>query len=141
MAYLLMVDDDNDFALAAATVLRGAGHEVAIEADVKAAVASMEQRLPDLVILDVMFPEDPAAGFALARRMRHFSEKLKDVPVLMLTAVNASFPLGFSTRDIDATWMPVSDFLEKPIDLSALPAKVVSLLSGSGRTGKKTGNA
>lgn len=60
--------------------------------------------------------------------MRHYNEKLKGIPVLMLTAVNAKFPLGFSSRDIDDAWLPVSDFLEKPVDLDVLRDKVAALL-------------
>lgn len=137
MAYLLIVDDDEDFAGAAATVLRAAGHEVQIELDTASAAASMETRRPDLAILDVMFPEDVSAGFELAYDMRHHNEKLKGIPILMLTAVNVKFPLGFGTRDIDGTWLPISDFLEKPVDLDVLRNKVDSLLeraaSGSER--------
>ena len=128
MAYLLIVDDDEDFAGAAATALRAAGHEVQIELDPASAVASMETRRPDLAILDVMFPEDVSAGFELARTMRHHNEKLKGIPILMLTAVNVKFPLGFGTRDIDDTWLPISDFLEKPVDLDVLCSKVEALL-------------
>ena len=78
MAYLLIVDDDEDFANTAATVLRKEGHNVQIELDTDDAVQSMENKLPDLVILDVMFPEDASAGFELARFMRR-NERLKDV--------------------------------------------------------------
>ena len=131
MAYLMIVDDDEDFAAAAATALRSAGHEVEIELDTEGVVASMETRRPDLVILDVMFPEDSSAGFELARRMRHQHEKLSDVPILILTAVNARFPLGFSTSDLDDTWLPAHDFLEKPVDFAVLRDRVASLLHES----------
>ena len=128
MAYVMIVDDDEDFAAAASTILRNAGHEVQIELDTESATKSMEKRPPELVILDVMFPEDASAGFELARTMRHYNEKLKDIPVLMLTAVNAKFPLGFGSRDIDDNWLPVSDFLEKPVDFDVLRDKVDALL-------------
>lgn len=128
MAYLMIVDDDEDFASAASTVLRNAGHEVQIELDTDSAAKSMENRQPDLVILDVMFPEDASAGFELARTMRHYNEKLKGIPILMLTAVNAKFPLGFGSRDIDDNWLPVSDFLEKPVDFDVLLNKTNALL-------------
>ena len=101
MAYLLIADDDEDFASAAATVLRDGGHEVEIKLDIESAAKSMEEKRPDLLILDVMFPEDSTAGFTLARSMRHYNDKLKGIPVLMLTAVNIKFPLGFSEQDID----------------------------------------
>ena len=63
MAYLLNVDDDEDFANTLATVLRKEGHNVQIELDTDDAVQSMENKPPDLAILDVMFPEDASAGF------------------------------------------------------------------------------
>ncbi len=87
------------------------------------------KRRPDLVILDVMFPENSCAGFELARKMRHYNDKLKDIPVLMLTAVNSEIPFGFSSKDIDEYWLPVTDFLEKPIDFDILSSKVLDILS------------
>ena len=128
MAYLMIVDDDEDFAAAAATALQNAGHEIEIELDTESAVKNMESRRPDLVILDVMFPEDTSGGFGLARMMQHHNEKLKGIPILMLTAVNQKFPLGFGSRDIDDTWLPVSGFLEKPVDLDVLRDKVDAVL-------------
>ncbi len=129
MAYLLIVDDDEDFAATAATVLRQEGHDVQIELDTDDAMKKMETEPPDLLILDVMFPEDASAGFELARTIRHKNEKLKNVPILMLTAINAKFPLGFGPEDIDDSWLPASDFLEKPVDFSVLKSKVAQLLS------------
>ncbi len=122
------MDDDEDFASATATVLRAAGHEVGAEHDIPAALRSMTARRPDLVVLDVMFPEDSTAGFELARTMRLKHPDLRQVPILMLTAVNARFPLGFSAKDIDEDWLPVSDFLEKPVDLDVLSARVAAML-------------
>jgi len=128
MAYLIIVDDDQDFATAAAMTLRGAGHEVDIIADAFEAVEIMEKRPPDLAILDVMFPEDASAGFELARAMRHHAEKLQAVPILMLTAVNRRFALGFSSSDVDNDWLPVGDFLEKPVDPNVLVSRVEALV-------------
>ena len=129
MAYVMIVDDDEDFALAAQMVLTSRGHEVDIQTTPKSAIVSMERRHPDLVILDVMFPEDASAGFSLARRMRHFGGQLADTPILLLTAVNSRFPLGFSTRDQDDEWLPVDVFLEKPVDLDTLAMRVSALLA------------
>ena len=129
MAYVMIVDDDQDFAETIALVIRNEGHEVENKYDTESAFQSMQQKTPDLVLLDVMFPEDSSAGFELARTMRHENEKLKKVPILMLTAINARFPLGFGPNDIDSEWMPVTDFLEKPVDFDVLRDKVAKLLN------------
>jgi two-component system sensor histidine kinase/response regulator len=134
MAYILIVDDDEDFAETTATVIRNDGHDVQIELDTESAARSMQNRTPDLVVLDVMFPEDASAGFELARFMRHDNETLKMVPILMLTAINARFPLGFGPNDIDSEWMPVTEFLEKPVDFDVLKDKVAKLLGKSDST-------
>ena len=77
-----------------------------------------------------MFPERPSAGFDMARSIRR-EKKLRGMPILMVTAVNEKFPFGFSARDIHADYLPVSDFLDKPVDLGALCRKVAALLSGA----------
>ncbi len=135
MAYLLVVDDDADFARAAADTLASAGHEVAVCLGTADALASMKERPPDLVILDVIFPEDSSAGFGLARTMRHCESSLRDVPILLLTAINMAFPLGFSARDIDDERLPVAGFVEKPVDFDVLVRKVEDLLTGKGGAG------
>ena len=128
MAYVLIVDDDEDFASAVAAVLRGDGHEVAMEHSPDLGLQSVEQRRPDVVVLDVMFPENPSAGFELARTIQR---RFADIPILMLTAVNQQFPLGFSNRDIDPKWLHVTEFIEKPVDFGVLCAQVKRL--GSSR--------
>jgi len=129
MAYLMIVDDDEDFTSALTTTLRAAGYEVEVECDPAAAMEKMEARTPDLAILDVMFPEDASAGFALARSLRQRNDALRNIPILMLTAVNTKFPLGFGLQDIDDNWLPVSGFLEKPVDLRLVSQRIEALLA------------
>jgi DNA-binding response OmpR family regulator len=127
MPYLLIIDDDEDFAEAIATVCQADGYEVEVEQDASKAGERFDERRPDGVILDVMFPENPSAGFEAARSLR---KKSAELPILMLTAVNQEFPLGFSTKDIDPTWLPVSDFIEKPVDFEVLRARIKKLVAG-----------
>jgi CheY-like chemotaxis protein len=125
VAYILIVDDDTDFAGAVSTLLTSHGHETATETDADKAVDRIRQRRPDAVILDVMFPENDTAGFDVARAIRR---NFGGLPVVLLTAVNNTFPLGFSNKDRDATWLPVAEFMEKPVDLNRLCEKVASLV-------------
>ena len=126
MAYVLIVDDDPDFAQAVAMVLRGQGHEIEIESDAEQAIPRIHARRPEAVLLDVMFPENDTAGFEVARAIRR---KFGHLPVLLLTGVNQQFPLGFSNKDLDPNWLPADDFLEKPVDFSVLTEKVAALLA------------
>ena len=126
MAYLLIVDDDEDFASAVSTVLRGQGYETGIETDGVKAIARIQERRPDAVILDVMFPENDKAGFEIARSIR---KTFGELPVLLLTAVNQAFPLGFSKNDLDPKWLPAVDFVEKPVDFAILCSKVSDILT------------
>lgn len=125
MAYLLVIDDDEDFGGAVASLLESQGHEVAVELDDAKAMDRLQQRRPDAIVLDVMFPENPIGGFELARKIRR---SFQNLPILMLTAVNQQFPLGFSNKDIDPTWLPVTEFLEKPVDFGLLVERVNRLL-------------
>jgi CheY-like chemotaxis protein len=128
MAYLLIADDDPDFAGSVATVCQADGHETAVSHTPADALATVAGRRPDGILLDVMFPEDPTAGFQVAREIhRQFGE----IPILLLTAVNQEFPLGFSHKDYDANWLPVADFVEKPVDFAVLREKVKRLLGGT----------
>lgn len=135
MGKVLLVDDDTDFTDAATVVLRKRGHEVSVLNDTRGAIEHLERERPDILVLDVMFPEDSTAGFDLARLIRQH-ESLERLPILILSAVNTRFPLGFGPGDIDDTWMPVQDFLEKPIDFDVLIQKVERLMKGEAPRGK-----
>jgi len=131
MAYLLIVDDDPDFASSIATVCESLGHEVLTVHTTAQALSQAQQRRPDGVLLDVMFPEDPSAGFQLARELHR---RFGNLPILLLTAVNQQFPLGFSNKDINQKWLPVTDFLEKPVDFNLLREKITTLFSRPAET-------
>src|SRR3954451_14087457 len=121
MAYLLIVDDDPDFASSVAIVCQSLGHEVLTLLNTDRAPAEIHRRRPDGILLDVIFPEDPIGGVKLAREIRR---RFGSVPILMLTAVNQQFPLGFSDKDIDSKWLPVVDFIENPVDFTLLKEKI-----------------
>jgi len=131
MANIMVVDDDMDLAAATQRALEANGHTVKVALDIDTAREMLRDEVPDLVILDVMFPEDSAAGFDLAREI-HADERLSSIPILMLTAINTRIPLGFSSEDIDDAWLPVDNFLEKPVDFDTLLAKVAKMLEAKG---------
>ena len=127
MATISIIDDDVELAEDLSKVLRNEGHLVKTRETVEDALQFIEAEKPDLVILDVMFPENPAGGFDLAREIKS-RDATKDTPVILLTAINQELPTDFSNKDIDPEWMPVHDFVEKPLDIPVLLAKVNALL-------------
>ena len=128
MTYVLIVDDDADFAQSVATVLAEDGYETCVETEPDAVRGRLRERLPDVLILDVMFPEDASNGFELARDVGRIHPRL---PVLMLTALNEEFPLEFGEKDIHRDWLPVSAFLTKPVDFRTLKGQLQRLLAES----------
>ncbi len=130
MAYLMVVDDNEDLATSMAFALEDAGHTVVTKLDTASALTEMHARPPDLAVLDCMFPGDDFAGLELARAMAQAPD-LKHIPILMLTGVNQELGTKLSTYDIDNTFLPVTDFLEKPVDFAQLVAKVKALLQGA----------
>jgi DNA-binding response OmpR family regulator len=133
MARITIIDDDLDLAEDVSLMLKNAGHTVSLRTDIEGALEDLTRDRPDLLILDVIFPENPAGGFDLARQIRATSA-IKDLPVILLTSINQEFPMDFSERDIDADWMPVQDFLEKPVEPGALLATVDKLIRKGNRS-------
>ena len=94
MARIVIVDDDVECAKNTAAVLKTKGYETTLVHTTENAIAILIQNNPDLLVLDVMFPDNPVAGFDLARDIRRHRE-IKDLLILLLTGVNQEFPLGF----------------------------------------------
>jgi len=128
VAIIRIIDDDEELAEDLSMVLKKEGHEVSVRDTTEGAIHELLEAKPDLLILDVMFPENPAAGFDLAREIRQ-TDRIKDLPIILLTAINQEFPMDFSSKDIDKEWMPVEDFAEKPVDIKDLLDKVKKILS------------
>jgi len=132
MASIKIIDDDVELAENLSLILEKQGYTVSTLDRTEGAVEDLVQNKPDLLILDIMFPENVSAGFDLARKIRQARE-IKDLPVILLTEVNQKFPTDFSSADIDPDWMPVQDFVEKPVDIESLLKKVRNLLQASAK--------
>jgi DNA-binding response OmpR family regulator len=120
-----VVDDDKSIVESLSIVLESAGYEVGAQYDDKNVVDNVADFSADLIILDVMFPEDSGAGFKLACALKA-DERTSRLPILMLSAVNetGTYTGSFSNRDANPEWLPVQEFVEKPISPKALLARV-----------------
>jgi CheY-like chemotaxis protein len=84
---------------------------------------------PDLIILDVMM-ETTTAGFQVSLQLRSpdpASEyaAYRNVPIMMLTAIHTTTSLRFGP---DEGYLPVDDFVEKPIDPDELLEKAAKMI-------------
>lgn len=116
-ALILVVDDDAPVRRMLRRSLLAEGYEVAEAADGGAALAALERRMPDLVVLDVTMPG--VDGLAVSRRLR---ARGNPVPILMLTARDA---LEERVRGLDAG---ADDYLVKPFDLDELLARARAVI-------------
>jgi CheY-like chemotaxis protein len=125
-ATILIVDDDPDITEAMKVVLERKNYEVNSATSVEQAMESLKKKLPDVMILDVMM-ETPQDGFTLARELKQ-DEKYKNIPILMLTGVQDKMGIDFSSAAGDETWLPVEEYLSKPVKPDILLKKIESLL-------------
>lgn len=132
MANIVMIDDDVELADTVTGMLKKAGHKATSIHTTQGAIEKLKASVPDLIILDVMFPDDPSAGMSLAIELRKH-DALKKVPVIMMTSVNQHVPLELSERDIDADWLPIQCFVEKPFPPDELLQMVTKCLSAGHR--------
>ncbi|HEY3355562.1 MAG TPA: response regulator [Polyangia bacterium] len=85
MAYLLVVDDDADLAAVLAEVLRAEGHCVRTAIGGEEGLRSLNEKLPDLVLLDVEMPG--MTGPTMAVRMFLHDHGAEYVPILLASGV------------------------------------------------------
>jgi two-component system response regulator MprA len=121
---VLVVDDEPDVRKSLEGGLTFEGYDVTTARDGGHALGLLADRLPDLVVLDVMMPY--VDGLEVCRRIR---AKGYDVPVLLLTARDAT---GDRVTGLDAG---ADDYLVKPFALEELLARLRALLRRArGRT-------
>ena len=126
MKKILIVDDDPDLREAIKTVLQNK-YEMQEAGSRDEVLRVLEGFQPDLIILDVMM-DTTSTGFELSRELRK-DEQLKNVKILMLTSVDEVTNIDFKSSAGDAEWLPVNDYLTKPIEPKVLVSKCEALLS------------
>lgn len=126
---ILIIDDDPDITEAMAVVLENKGYEVQSALDGAEGMERLKQGRPDLIVLDVMM-RTSQEGFDFSRALKQNPE-YKDIPILMLTAVKQKTGLDFKAEAGDESWLPVEEFLDKPVKPDVLLEKVESLIQKS----------
>lgn len=123
---ILLVDDDPSFLEATANVLESFGYKTRRAMSPDACFEELQKELPDLMILDVMMARMDT-GFEICRKVKT-DDRTKQIPILMLTAVDKKYPFDFGGSAGDADWLPVDDFMDKPVEAMELVRHVRKLL-------------
>lgn len=130
---ILIVDDERHILQVLSLKLRNADYEVMSAEDGEEALEIVVRECPDLVITDFQMPY--MTGLELCRAMAE-DEKLKDIPVLMLTA------RGYSLDDDDLRRVNIHHVIHKPFSPRDILEKVNVMLhptqpSGEGNEGQQ----
>ena len=121
---ILVIDDDQKLLRDVRAHLEKLGYEVSTVDDGVSGLKRMKSFYPDLIVLDVNFPNDNGSrrqsldGVEVLRRIRESST----VPVLMLSITT------ISTMKIMALSIGADDYVSKPFDLQELSARIESIL-------------
>ncbi|MGH8678658.1 MAG: response regulator, partial [Burkholderiales bacterium] len=116
---ILVVDDNVANREMLGRRLEREGHQVQLAAGGREALELLRERRVDLVLLDVMMPE--VDGYAVLQHLKA-DEQLRDVPVLMISAVDE---IESVVRCIE---LGAEDYLPKPFDPVLLRARIGACL-------------
>ncbi len=116
---IMAVDDEQAIRTLLERTLESEGYEVISAADGISALAMMEKREPDLVILDINMPG--LDGFQVLERIRQHS----NVPVITLTGIGEVTALG------SALSLGADDYVRKPFNIRELLARIGAKLRRS----------
>ena len=125
---IVFVDDDLDMRIFLSTVLKTSGYSPVPARNAIEGLQKVRESPPDLVIMDVMMPK--AGGVTMFRELKS-DERLKHIPVIMLTGVSEkafSHHVRMVNLRIDESLPPPDAYLEKPLDPGALLAAIQRLL-------------
>jgi two-component system alkaline phosphatase synthesis response regulator PhoP len=143
---VMIIDDDANAVKFLSVVLSENGYETISAFDGREGMEKLQEEPVDLIVLDVMMPKK--TGFVLFRQLKR-DDKLKDIPVLMLTGVAASLadmdseaedtfqrPFDSLRESLRKTIKEMRDegevkpemFVDKPVDPDAFIAKVRELI-------------
>jgi two-component system phosphate regulon response regulator PhoB len=117
--YILVVEDEESLATLLQYNLQKEGYEVALAEDGEEALLRVDERLPDLMVLDWMLPK--VSGIEVCRRLRQRNET-RNLPIIMLTARGEE---GDRVRGLDTG---ADDYLVKPFAMTELAARIRAVL-------------
>jgi len=116
LTLILLVDDEELITDSLTYSLKREGFEVEAVADGLSAIKAVEERKPDLIVLDLMLPD--MSGLEVCRRLRNTTA----TPVIMLTA------RGEEIDRVLGLEVGADDYLAKPFSFRELLARIHATL-------------
>ncbi|MBX9616476.1 MAG: phosphate regulon transcriptional regulator PhoB [Brevundimonas sp.] len=117
--YILVMEDEDALATLLQYNLEKEGYDVVVAADGEEGLVQIDERQPDLVLLDWMLPK--VSGIEVCRRIRGRPES-RNLPIIMLTARGEE---SDRVRGLDTG---ADDYLTKPFSMTELIARIRAVL-------------
>jgi len=123
--HVLLVEDEPDLNQTVAFNLDSEGYSVESAFNGKDALKLIEEKTPDLILLDLMLPD--MSGLEICRILRS-SKKTKNIPIMMVTAKGEEIDriVGFE--------LGADDYIVKPFSIREFMLRVAAMLKRSGDT-------
>ncbi len=118
---ILLVEDNEVNQLVAGGMLENLGIKVEIANNGKQALAILEKKVFDLILMDARMPE--MDGYEATRRIRQLKTHVQNTPIIALTA-------NTSKEDIERCFESgMDDYLPKPLNIDSLNIKIQKWIS------------
>lgn len=117
--YILVMEDEDALATLLQYNLEKEGYDVAVASDGEEGMLQVEERTPDLILLDWMLPK--LSGIEVCRRVRGRAET-RNLPIIMLTA------RGEETDRVRGLDTGADDYMTKPFSMTELTARIRAVL-------------
>ena len=128
---ILIIDDDADAVDLIRIALEANSYDVFSAGNGTEGLKLVKEIHPDLIILDVMM-DTATEGFQVSYQLKSNDPKSEyrefcRTPIIMMTGVSQQMHMKFSPKQ-DGDYLPVDEFLEKPVRVDPLLEKIKKLL-------------
>ena len=119
MALIYIVEDDQNIREIESFALKNSGYQIQDFSSAKDFYHALKEKKPDLVILDIMLPDED--GMEILQKLRRNPET-KRMPIMMVTAKTTELD---RVKGLD---MGADDYMSKPFGVMELISRVKALL-------------
>ena len=127
MAFIAIVEDDENIAELIRASVGTIGHEAQILESASKLFALLSERRPDLILLDIMLPE--MSGLEIIKKLKE-NVATQNIPVIFLTAK------GSEVDKVTGLELGAEDYITKPFGVLELLARIKTALRRTVNTQK-----